>query len=199
MNDSKEDIEISELERLWGEDEPWVLINQKSRNESIILNPKQLFSLNQKVQKIIASNTMEEGSWTLNIENWPEFKNPDDRFRTTEALALLISSEHIIPLAAKTQPDSNGNQEFVTGLFVNCSDVFYPAADAQPLPLIGFSKKDEDLFWDLYHLTRQYDWLGVVKWVCLQRNDLPMLSIKNQLKKTNWCDRLQSIEDSQEK
>ena len=198
MKNLENDIEVIELERLWGSKETWVLIKQKSRDEAIVLNPSQLSKLNQNIQKIISSNTMEECNWTLDTENWPEFKNPDDKFRTAEALSLLISSEFVIPLAAKTPPSVDGTQKSVVGLYVNCSDIFYPAADAEPLPLIGFTEQDEQSFWELYYLARKHGFLGVTKWVSLKRKALPMFHMKNKLKELIWCDKLQSIEDSQE-
>jgi len=190
MQFKSEDIFISELDRLWGKTEPWIVIHQKSRNENIVLSPMQVDFLNQTLQKIIASSdeaANEEVTCLLSSTNWPPLDRPSDKYRDTEALSFLIASEFVIP--------NHVSNEGVVGLYIQCSGVFRHGPDFEPMPAISFSDEGDDPFWEFYHLCQKYNFDGLVKWCSLKRNKLPLDYYKHMLKKNAWCDRLQKIED----
>lgn len=141
---------------------------------------------------------MSDDNWWPERKNWPEFPTqewtkPDGtvhtyRFETEAAMALLLLEEHVIMLNA------NGT----CGLFVNCSDTFfYASADAEPIPPVGFNQ--DPIFWELYDLVREHDYLGATKWCSLRRGILPLKKYQDRMVEAGlWCDKLEAIKAKKE-
>jgi hypothetical protein len=141
---------------------------------------------------------MEDNQWWPERKDWPELPaeewiTPDGkvtshRFDTEQAMALLLLNEHVIML----------NAGGTCGLFVNCSDIFfYASADAEPIPPIGFGK--DDIFWELYDLVREHDYLGATKWCSLRRGILPLKKYQDRMVEAGlWCDKLEAIKVKKE-
>ncbi len=141
---------------------------------------------------------MSDDNWWPDRKDWPEFPTeewirPDGtvhtyRFGTETAMALLLLEEHVIMLNA------NGT----CGLFVNCSDTFfYASADAEPIPPVGFNQ--DPIFWELYDLVREHDYLGATKWCSLRRGILPLKKYQDRMVEAGlWCDKLEAIKVKKE-
>jgi len=130
----------------------------------------------------------DELKWWPVRAHWPTFaaetyRSPDGsevayRPYEDEALALLLLNGNLVPLNAAPK-----EKEGRCGLFVQCSDVFYPASsDAEPLPALGCGE-DTD-FWALYDLVREHGWPGAMRWCALRREIRPL---------KHWCDRLREV------
>jgi len=144
---------------------------------------------------------MSEKVWWIPRESWPLFpsetfilksggeeKTITYRIGEDQAMALLMLEGHVIMLnSASDEPEGR------CGLFVFCSDTFYPAADAEPIPAVGFGEDKE--FWSLYDLVREHGYLGAVYWVALRRKLLPMFGFDEHLKEKGlWLEEMDSWE-----
>lgn len=106
------------------------------------------------------------------------------------ALACLLSSRVLFTNAVDTNLQysiKSENPNWTTCVYVNCNDVFaWGCSDTENL-------SDSEII-DLYKLHKEWGSDGVVKWVCIKRNEQPQDPIKEKMIKANhWDDVLENL------
>jgi len=107
-----------------------------------------------------------------------------DKYLTTESEALSELIEAGWVFLINTHPVHRNRIQ--TDILVGCNDMFAGCADAEDLPFEEIPK--------LYALWEQKKGDGVIKWVCLRRNEQPQKPIKEQMiKDGTWDDDLEKL------
>ena len=113
-------------------------------------------------------------------EGFGDMRMPED------ALVVLLAAEVVIPLS--------GNDGKTIGLYVFCNDTFVRAADAEPIPPIGFGEDMDQPFWDLWDRWVADRTWGPVQWIALRRGYRPLPQVVDSMKAAGaWTDEMESL------
>ena len=104
-----------------------------------------------------------------------------------DALAYLLLAGELFVVDGATEEDSRVQ---VVSIYLNCNDLFYRAADMEPLPYNEIGNLYKSCF-DKEGNPKK--WGGTI-WACLQRKMRPLYPIEKLMKKQGfWTDELEAL------